>query len=66
MSDTKTDIKITSKAFPTAADMAAWNGLSPAEKRTFIEESEEAGFQSGVAPSETLTDRLARVRAADA
>lgn len=63
MSDTKTDIEITSKAFPTSADMARWNALSPADQRTFIEDSEEAGFQSGLAPSETLMERITRVRA---
>lgn len=63
MSDTKTDIEFTSKAFPTASDMARWDVLSPAEQREFIENSEQAGFESGVAPAETLADRLARVRA---
>lgn len=63
MSETKTDLEFTSKAFPTTADMARWDALSPAEQREFIEHSEQAGFESGVAPAESLADRLARVRA---
>jgi len=63
MSDTKIDIDVTSKVFPTQEDMAQWNALSPAEQRAFIESNEEAGFQSGVALVETLEERLARVRA---
>ncbi len=59
----KTDIEFTSKAFPTASDVAQWDALSPAEQREFIENSEQAGFESGIAPAETLAERLARVRA---
>lgn len=32
MSDTETDTEYTSKAFPTAGDLARWNALSPAEQ----------------------------------
>jgi len=64
MSETKTDISFSSKAFPLAEEVAEWDVLSPAEQRAFIEASEEAGFQSGVAPDETLEERLARVRSA--
>ena len=63
MSETKTDTDFTSKVFPSVDDMARWNALSSAEQREFIESSEQAGFESGVAPSESLSDRLARVRA---
>lgn len=62
MSDTKTDIEFTSKVFPSAGDIARWEALSPAEQRDFIESSEQTGFESGIAPTETLKARLARVR----
>lgn len=64
MSETKTDFSINSKAFPSEEEMAEWAKLSPAEQRAFIEASEETGFQSCVAPDETLEERLARVRSA--
>lgn len=63
MSETKTDIVITSKVFPTSGDIAQWEALSAAEQRAFIESSEQAGFDSGLAPEESLSARLARVRA---
>lgn len=43
VSDTKTDLEFTSKAFPTASDKARWDALSPDEQREFIESSEQAG-----------------------
>ena len=63
---TKTDISkitFTSKAFPTADDMALWDSLSPDEKLAVIERDEEAGFQSGVVELETLEQRFQRVLA---
>ena len=66
---TKTDISKTdfsSRVFPTAEDMALWDSLSPAEQRAVIERDEHAGFQSGIAESETLRQRLERVRATQA
>jgi len=63
MSDTKHDLARIFKVFPSASDMALWDVLSPAEKRAFIERSEQAGFESGMAPDETIAQRLARVRA---
>lgn len=64
MSETKTDFSINSKAFPSEEEMAEWAALSPAEQRAFFEANEEAGFHSGIAPDETLEERLARVRSA--
>lgn len=51
------------KAFPDAAEMARWNALGPAERRAEIEREEEAGARSGLAPIESVKDRLTRVRA---
>jgi hypothetical protein len=48
--------------FPDAADMAEWNALSPAEQLALIDRAEQEGFQSGEAVSESLVQRLARVR----
>lgn len=67
MADTTPHIEnpqFTSRAFPTAEDMTLWQSLSPAAQLEVIERDEEAGFQSGVAPHESLADRLARVRRA--
>lgn len=42
--------------------MAEWNALSPAEQLALIERAEQEGFESGEAATESLTQRLARVR----
>ncbi|ESQ75139.1 hypothetical protein ABAC402_10750 [Asticcacaulis sp. AC402] len=42
--------------------MALWQSLSPAQQFEVIARDEEAGFQSGIAPQETMAERLARVR----
>lgn len=63
MIDSHSDKKLFSKVFPDAADMARRKALRPAQQREFIVRSEQAGFESGVAPAETLAARLARVRA---
>ena len=67
MSDTKTDdisgIAFSSTVFPNAEDMALWDSLSDGEKRAVIARDEEQGFQSGIAPKESLEERLSRVRA---
>jgi len=67
MSTTKTigvsDPKISSTVFPTDEGMKLWNSLTPEERQAFIIEAEENGFQSGVAPAESVEERLARVRA---
>ncbi|MFN3314322.1 MAG: hypothetical protein ACK46Q_12765 [Hyphomonas sp.] len=62
MSETKSGLSSISRAFPTEEAMAVWDALSPAEQRAFILRSEQAGFESGIAPDETLAERLARVR----
>ncbi len=56
-------LQFVSKAFPTEADMKLWNSLDPAEQRVIIAQSEQAGFDSGIAPDESLEQRLKRVRA---
>ena len=66
MSDTQTDvskIKFSSTVFPTAADRKLWDSLGPEDRQAVIIAAEEAGFQSGVAPAESVAERLARVRA---
>jgi hypothetical protein len=62
MPDTKTDIAKPSRTFPTNDDMLLWEAMSPAEQLAAIEHDEDAGFQSGIAPYETLDERLKRVR----
>ncbi|MEQ1709691.1 MAG: hypothetical protein ABL864_15305 [Terricaulis sp.] len=64
MSDTatRTGLNRAAHVFPEAADMADWNALSPAEQLALIARAEEEGFESGEAASESLTQRLARVR----
>ncbi len=68
MSDPKTtdapDIQFSSTVFPTEEDMALWESLSTDEQRAIVARDEEAGFRSGAAPEESLSERLARVRAA--
>ena len=56
------DIHFSSTMFLTADDMALWDSLSPEEQRSIIARDEETGFQSGPAPKEPLSKRLARVR----
>ena len=67
MADPKThdmsDIAFSPMVFPSAEDMALWGGLSDAEKHAVIACDEEQGFQSGIAPKESLGVRLSRVRA---
>jgi len=68
MTDTKTHstlekIAFSSTVFPSAEDMALWNRLSDAEKRAVIARDEDAGVRSGVAPKESVEERLSRVRA---
>ncbi len=66
MSDTQINlakIKFSSTVFPTAADIKLWDALSPEEQQAVIVAAEEAGFQSGLAPAESIAQRLARVRA---
>lgn len=48
--------------FPDQRDTAHWHALTAAEQVLLVEGDEEAGFLSGEAPSETLEQRLARVR----
>lgn len=55
--------RFTSQAFPTAEDMALWDSLDAATQRAIVIRDEQEGFDSGVAPTETLEERLARVRA---
>jgi hypothetical protein len=62
MSDTVTRANHPAHIFPETADMADWNALSPAEQLARIERAEEEGFESGDAASESLAQRLARVR----
>jgi len=66
MSEPKTinapDVKFSSTVFPTEEDAALWESLSPEEQRAIIARDEEVGFRSGIAPKESLTARLARVR----
>lgn len=52
----------TSTVFPDAEDMKVWDNMSDAEKIAEIKASEQDGFESGIAPNETLHARLARVR----
>ncbi len=66
MGDTQIDvakIKFSSTVFPTAEDRKLWDALSPEEQQAVIIAAEEKGFQSGVAPAESVAERLARVRA---
>lgn len=67
MSERKTDnisaIAFSSTVFPTSEDAAVWDSLSDVQKRAVIARDEEQGFQSGIAPKESLEERLARVRA---
>ncbi len=66
MGDTQTDvakIKFSSTVFPTAEDIKLWDALSPEDRQAVIIAAEESGFQSGVAPAESVAERLARVRA---
>lgn len=67
MKDTKTvdvsDIKFASTAFPTDEDMKLWDSLTPEQREAVIIEAEEKGFRSGIAPDESVEERLARVRA---
>ena len=63
MSDTQIDvakIKVSSTVFPTAADIKLWDALSPEEQQAVIVAAEETGFQSGLAPAESIAQRLAR------
>ncbi len=66
MKDTKTvdvsHIKFTSTAFPTDEDMKLWHDLTPEQREAVIIEAEEKGFRSGIAPDESVEERLARVR----
>lgn len=55
--------RFTSQAFPTAEDMKLWESLDAATQRAITIRDEQEGFESGVAPVETLEERLARVRA---
>jgi len=57
------DSRLSSTVFPTDEDMKLWNSFTPEERQAFIIEAEENGFQSGVAPAESVEERLARVRA---
>ena len=70
MSDTTkidlSQIKFTSTAFPTDEDMNRWNSLSPEEQRSAIIRDIDAAEASGVAPAESMADRLKRVRSAPA
>ena len=45
-------------------DLALWDSLSPSEQYETIEREEEKGYQSGIAPDETVEERLERVRKA--
>jgi len=66
MSDTKgsiAKIKFTSTVFPTPADQALWNSLTPAQRLAVLERDEEAGFCSGVARKATMEEILAEARA---
>ena len=67
MSKTKTDIgevQFSSQAFPSEEGMKRWENLDPASRRAVVVRDEQQGFDSGVAPAETIEERLARVRAA--
>lgn len=55
-------IAFTSDVFPSGEDMKLWHSLSPEEQEAYIVHAEEEGFQSGPAPDESLSQRLARVR----
>ena len=68
MSDTTTTtdspkVAFSSTVFPTDEDMKLWDSLTPEEQLAVIAHDEEQGSRSGVAPAETLEDRLKRVRA---
>ena len=66
MSEIDTSVEFTSTVFPTEADMKLWNSLSADQQRAHIVAAEEAGFKSGTAPTESMEDRLERVRAQSA
>jgi hypothetical protein len=67
MSDTKTadisGISFTSSVFPTPADTALWDSLTPAQRLAIIERDEDEGFRSGVADKSSMQDILAGVLA---
>jgi len=57
------DIRFTSTVFPTNEDKALWAQLSDEQRHALIAQSEQAGFDSGVAESTSLHEILAEVRA---
>lgn len=66
MSDTKSadtsTAQFSSTVFPNADEMALWESLSPEEQRAVILLDEEMGYRSGSSPTETVDQRLKRVR----
>jgi len=67
MSDAKTvnisGIKFSSTAFPTPADKALWESLTPTQRLAIVERDEQAGFRSGVARNASMQEILAELRA---
>lgn len=56
-------IRFTSTVFPTDEDKALWASLSDEQRRAVIEQSEQAGFDSGVAERASLHEILSEIRA---
>ena len=54
--------RLKSPAFPTAADRALWDSLSPEEQRAVIALELEEAEKSGPAESASMDDLIARVR----
>jgi len=57
------NIKFNSSVFPTDEDKELWASLSDEQRHAVIEESEQAGFDSGVAERASLHEILSELRA---
>lgn len=55
-------IRLESPAFPTAADRALWDSLSPEAQEALIRHELDDAEKSGPAQSETMEELIARVR----
>lgn len=57
------NITFTSTVFPTDEDKALWASLTDEQRRAVIAQSEQAGFDSGVAERASLHEILGELRA---
>lgn len=56
------DIRFTSTVFPTDEDKALWASLNDEQRRAVIEQSEQVGFDSGIAERASLHEILSEIR----